>query len=272
MTGVTQRILTAIIYGIVVIGGLLLHQYTFIALLLLLNVVALLEFYGLMRKDEQLPLRIAGTAAGSVIVLVLCLVAFGYLPDSLPMLIPGLLMLFALFVFPLYTKTATPFRDLGITFLGLIYITVPLGILPFVAMWGGNFHPEWAVAVMVIIWCNDIFAFFVGSKLGTRPLFKRISPKKTIEGSAGGLFGALLAGFLASLIIAEISLEHWLVLSLIIAVTATYGDLIESMLKRSLNLKDSGSILPGHGGILDRVDALLFATPFVYIYLAAVVY
>ena len=122
------------------------------------------------------------------------------------------------------------------------------------------------IAVLVIIWCNDILAYLTGSFFGKHRLFERISPKKTWEGFAGGLIMALVAAFILSLFSSTLSVIEWLILALIIVLTATIGDLSESMLKRYAGVKDSGNLMPGHGGILDRFDAVLFATPFVFIY------
>jgi phosphatidate cytidylyltransferase len=121
---------------------------------------------------------------------------------------------------------------------------------------------------LLILWLNDTGAYLIGSWIGKHKLFERISPKKTWEGSMGGAFMALLTSWGMALLVKGIPLWQWISIGLIIVIFGTLGDLVESMLKRSLGIKDSGTILPGHGGILDRFDALLLAVPFVFVFLA----
>ena len=118
-----------------------------------------------------------------------------------------------------------------------------------------------------MIWVNDSFAFLVGKNFGKRKLFVSVSPKKTQEGFLGGLAFALIAAFIISKLNTDFTVVNWLVIAVIVSVIGTIGDLVESKFKRQANIKDSGTIMPGHGGILDRLDSLLFAAPFVYLYI-----
>jgi phosphatidate cytidylyltransferase len=155
--------------------------------------------------------------------------------------------------------------------MAVVYISLPLGLLMFFfnpVVMSGPFHYGKALGFLVILWLNDTGAYLVGSLIGKHKLFERISPGKTWEGSAGGALFALLTAWGLSFIFKQLDVSQWMILSLIIVVTGTLGDLVESMLKRSLALKDSGDILPGHGGILDRFDAVLLSAPFVFVYLA----
>jgi phosphatidate cytidylyltransferase len=124
------------------------------------------------------------------------------------------------------------------------------------------------IGYLVILWLNDTGAYFIGSLLGKHRLFERISPKKSWEGSIGGAALSLITAWAVSLVFTDISLWKWLVMAGIISITGTLGDLVESMLKRSLDVKDSGSLLPGHGGILDRFDAVFLSVPFVFVFLS----
>lgn len=123
------------------------------------------------------------------------------------------------------------------------------------------------ISILVLIWVNDSFAFLVGKNFGKKKLFVSVSPKKTQEGFLGGFIFTLVAANIISTINKEYALVNWLIIASIVSVIGTIGDLIESKLKRQANIKDSGNIMPGHGGILDRLDSLLFAAPFVYLYI-----
>ena len=130
---------------------------------------------------------------------------------------------------------------------------------------GSAYQPLRVFGLLLLIWTNDTMAYFVGSQLGRRKLFERISPKKTWEGTIGGGLCAVLVAWGLSFIIKDFTQPQWLVLGMVAAVFGTLGDLVESMLKRSVGVKDSGNLLPGHGGLLDRFDAFIFALPFFWL-------
>jgi phosphatidate cytidylyltransferase len=130
-----------------------------------------------------------------------------------------------------------------------------------------TYHFQIVLGYLFIVWANDTFAYLTGKTMGKHALFKRISPGKTWEGSLGGLIGSLGVAAVLSLYFSTLLINQWLIIAVIIVVTGTYGDLIKSLMKRSLNIKDSGNILPGHGGMLDRFDSLLGSAPFVFLYL-----
>lgn len=121
--------------------------------------------------------------------------------------------------------------------------------------------------MFILIWVNDSFAYFIGKNFGAQKLFPSISPKKTVEGFLGGLFFVAIGSYVISLYITTITFSHWLIIGVVISVFGTFGDLIESKYKRQANVKDSGIIMPGHGGLLDRLDSAIFAAPFVYLFL-----
>jgi phosphatidate cytidylyltransferase len=131
-----------------------------------------------------------------------------------------------------------------------------------------EFQPYILLALFITIWVNDTGAYLVGITLGKHRLFERISPKKSWEGFFGGAIFALISGYVFSLLITEINLIEWLIFSEIVVVFGTFGDLIESLIKRTVHVKDSGNLIPGHGGLLDRFDSLLLAAPAIFIYLS----
>ncbi|HBH23032.1 MAG TPA: phosphatidate cytidylyltransferase, partial [Cytophagales bacterium] len=128
------------------------------------------------------------------------------------------------------------------------------------------------IGIFILIWVNDSFAFLVGKNLGKNKLFPSVSPKKTIEGFVGGFVFALIAAFILSRYNNDLSVWQWFILAIVVVITGTVGDLIESKFKRMAGVKDSGAILPGHGGLLDRLDSLVFAAPFAYLTLQIFAY
>ncbi|WP_439132976.1 phosphatidate cytidylyltransferase [Polaribacter sp.] len=171
-------------------------------------------------------------------------------------------------LYQLFTNSAIKLLNqrakLGVTIRYVIFSMCFLILLPF---YGGDFHPYLMISILSIIWVNDSFAFLVGKNFGKNKLFPSVSPKKTIEGLLGGLIFSLLAGLLISKLNTDFSTLNWLIIAVIVSLVGTLGDLVESKFKRQANIKDSGNIMPGHGGILDRLDSLLFAAPFVYLYI-----
>lgn len=173
----------------------------------------------------------------------------------------------ALFISELYVKSTKPFENIAITLLGIVYLTIPFSLTSVLVFDAGNYDFRLLLSLFIFIWANDVGAYCFGStlgRLGKHKLFERISPKKSWEGFFGGVLMALLAAFILSSMWAErtgILEYHWYIIAVIIAVVGTFGDLAESMLKRSVGVKDSGNLMPGHGGILDRFDGVLLSFP-----------
>ena len=144
------------------------------------------------------------------------------------------------------------------------YILLPFIFITKISFGINDYNPKIIIGLFILIWTNDTFAYLVGKSIGKHKLLERISPKKTWEGTIGGVFVTLIFGFIIGAFINKGEELFWIISAMIIAPCAIYGDLLESLFKRSLNIKDTGTILPGHGGILDRFDAALFAIPFFY--------
>ena len=177
-----------------------------------------------------------------------------------------LLLLPLMFICELYRRQANPIADIGATLAGLFYVAFPLALMCHIPTMWGERQPVLMVYYLFMIWANDVFAYLVGMAVGRNPLFERLSPKKTWEGFFGGLVGAVLVGVIGSWQVGG-SPAAWIGFALVAAVTGVLGDLVESMFKRAAGVKDSGSIIPGHGGLLDRFDAMLLSAPFVTVYL-----
>lgn len=186
--------------------------------------------------------------------------AFG-LPISA--LIP---LFFLWFAIEIWRKKAEPLINIAVSFFGFFYVVIPFLIAILINQMDNNPFPL-LVGMFVLIWTNDTFAFLSGKFFGKTKLFERISPKKTWEGTIGGAIFTVLMAIALSLLFDPEKLFFWIISALLLIPTSVIGDLLESLFKRSLNIKDSGSIMPGHGGILDRFDASLFALPFFYFWL-----
>ncbi|MFD2247951.1 phosphatidate cytidylyltransferase [Pontibacter ruber] len=259
----TGAVLIAIISGCVGAGA-----YTFVLLVLLLNLLGLLEFYRLFQAAGVTPRKVAGLVVASISILVLALVFLFNLPVRLLLLTVPLV--FLVFVQELYLTSEKPFENLAYTFLGILFVSIPLSFFLGTAFlpWPANaYQRSFILGYFFLLWASDSGAYLFGRWLGRHKLFERISPHKSWEGSAGGACCALLVAFLNAQLFHIHTLTHWLSIAILVVVFGTYGDLFKSMMKRSLAIKDSGTILPGHGGILDRFDSLLGSAPFVFLYL-----
>lgn len=178
-----------------------------------------------------------------------------------------LLLVLLAFVSELYSKAGNPVENLGKLFLSVSYVGLPLGLsaqLPFI---GGTYHAALILSLLILIWTNDTFAYLIGRCWGRIKLFERISPNKTVEGFVGGLASTLSAAKVLSVYIPLVRYPHWMVLGGGVAVFGTLGDLVESMFKREFSVKDTGKVLPGHGGFLDRLDSFLLVVPIAYLYI-----
>ncbi|MGZ3932531.1 MAG: phosphatidate cytidylyltransferase, partial [Bacteroidia bacterium] len=188
------------------------------------------------------------------------------------------LYFFLAFIAALFSKTEKPVENAVYTIAGIIYAVLPFALLNHIAIivptvppvmnsaWPA-YNPHIILGIILLIWANDTFAYLAGSLLGKHKLYERISPGKTWEGSIGGGLLTIASTFVISNWYNELQLHQWMIIALLVVVFGTIGDLVESMLKRQANIKDSGKIMPGHGGILDRFDSLLFVSPLIYAYL-----
>ena len=188
----------------------------------------------------------------------------------LGLLLYVMLMIPSAFVCELWRKSPTPIANIATTFMGVIYVALPMSAILFVPqMLVGKWSPWAMLAFISIIWVNDVFAYLVGVTLGKHRLCERISPKKSWEGFFGGLVGAVGAAMLFAHLFGG-NLLVWGGLGLVMSLAGVAGDLVESLMKREADVKDSGAMMPGHGGFLDRFDALLLAVPFALFYLFVV--
>ncbi len=264
----TVRTISGVVLLIVVLASLLSGIYGFGLLLLAIIVGGVLELYNITKCKGYKPQRVLGVVCSIAIFALVFDYTFMDGRLALPLMLSIVMLVPTIFVVELYKFAENPLANLGSTFLGIVYVAAPVSLLCTNSMLLG--HGTWNACLMIsyifIIWANDSFAYLFGVAFGSRPLMAKISPKKSWEGFFGGVCGAICIGLVVAYIFNE-SYLVWGGLALIIAVTGVLGDLVESMFKRSVNIKDSGSILPGHGGWLDRFDALILSAPFVFVYL-----
>lgn len=285
-----QRVISAVIFVIAMLGGVFGGATAFYLLFALITAGSLWELMGLLFAAEGNHLRlrkVLGTVLGVLPFLVYGSKLFGLfvplpqnaqfhpylfvadLADSVnPILLAVVLLLllvFLLFILELFLHSEQPFANIGNYLLGVVYVGVPFSLLISVSYWHDNYAPLRVFGLLLLTWTNDTMAYFVGSLIGKRPFFSRISPKKTWEGTLGGIAFTFFAGWLLAQWIGDFTFREWMLLATCVAIFGTLGDLVESMLKRSIHIKDSGSLLPGHGGLLDRFDSFMFVLPFAWL-------
>lgn len=265
MNDFKKRLITAIILVIAIIVLVKSGVYGFGLLVLAINVGALLEFYrlvGLLNISIKLGLLL------SISLLICMLLTLSNLVSPQIFLI-NLPICFAIYLSQLYSHDPWPFENLAYTFMGITYITLPLFFFIALAFLptGKIYNSDFVFAIFLMLWVSDTAAYLFGNYVGRKLLFERISPHKTWEGCIGGVGCTIIVGIFLSQYLLIISIIGWIILAIIISITGIYGDLLKSMLKRSVHVKNSGKILPGHGGILDRFDSLLGSAPFAFTYL-----
>lgn len=266
MNNFVKRTLSGFIFVTLVVGSILLSQYTFAIVFALICGLAVYEFHKLTNKQNAINVNLWVAFTGAIMLFVSSfLYASGMLHYG-AFSVYGLYIVIVL-ISELYKQKTNPLNNWAYFILGQIFVALPFSLLNFI-LFVDSYTPIILLSVFVTIWVNDTGAYLIGVTFGKHRLFERISPKKSWEGFIGGALAALLSGYVFSLLIPkEITLVQWLIFSEIIVVFGTFGDLIESLIKRTVEVKDSGNIIPGHGGLLDRFDSMLLAAPVIYIFL-----
>jgi len=260
------RTITGIIFIAVVVASIILHKISFLILFELIILGSMYEFYTLAEKKNFRPQKIFGMFIGTIVFAlnffyVNHLISFSWFLILIPLFL-------LVFIVELYRKSEYVFVNIGFTLLGVIYIAVPFSFANYIAFHADtSYHCELLIGFLVMMWAYDTLAYVFGISFGKHRLFERISPKKSWEGFIGGTLSTIAFAYPVSMVLPQLSFFHWAVIALIVAVFGTFGDLVESSFKRNIDQKDSGNILPGHGGILDRFDAVLFTLPLFFVYL-----
>jgi phosphatidate cytidylyltransferase len=282
------RLTSGLIVAALAISAMLVNQYTFFVLMSVILLGSLHEFFTITQPRREQPKNFW---QGKWFVIILCFIAFvkafvlcspapqgmpdmsnmalallqviaGRRDSSLTMNASIPIIVFILFITELYSKSDKPFENLGWKTVSIFWILVPVVLTVKIYFDKGGFF---ILAMFFIIWVYDSFCYIFGSLLGKHKLFERVSPKKTWEGAVCGAIVTLVVFYFANKIpqLQMFSSIEWVIMAFVVLVAATYGDLIESLLKRNLGIKDSGNIMPGHGGFLDRLDSFYLVVPFV---------
>ncbi len=271
-SNLTQRLITALFGAAVIVSAILYGPWTYFAIFFLICLLTLREFYALAGLDGMVVQKTFGTISGLVVFSLSFFIESDIISYRYYFVIFPLVS--CVYMIKLYKKfERKPFTNIAFTFLGVFYVAVPFALLNIATFENQQYDYQIIFGCLFILWASDTGAYFAGTLFGKRKLFERISPKKSWEGVIGGGLLAMLFAYGLPYFFSSIGHEptirswQWMVVGAIIIVGGTYGDLIESLLKRSIEIKDSGTALPGHGGFLDRFDGLLISAPFIVAFL-----
>lgn len=272
MKNFIQRAITGVIFVAVLIGCIIGGPLSFGILFCLISALAIVEFCQLMNQLEDVQVNRNICTLGSI-ALFLCFFFYGMNPAETGIFIPYLAILIYLFISELYLKKKNPINNWAYAMFSQLYVALPFALLNVLAFQtnGTTSDSQYLfilpLSIFIFNWVNDTGAYCTGMLLGKHPLFKRISPKKSWEGSIGGCVFSIAAAFALAHFFPIMSTAKWVGMGITVVIFGTWGDLTESLMKRQLGIKDSGNILPGHGGMLDRFDSAIMAIPAAVVYL-----
>lgn len=267
MNEFTLRTITGAVFVTIVLAAIIWSPFSLFALLLVIASLSLYEYYSIFKLRAYKPLTVYGIIAGIIITSVVFLERQDIIPQKFLVLlmVPVIGIWFSFF----FLKRNDIMGSIMVTLSGLFYILLPLSLIPFItsSSLSDGYDPRILLGTLFIIWIYDSGAYIFGTLFGKHKMASGLSPKKSWE----GLIGGLIVAFLLSIVMAQyftlLNQADWMILSLIIVLASTTGDLFESLIKREAGVKDSGKIFPGHGGMLDRFDSVFLAVPFVFLYL-----
>lgn len=251
------RTASALFFAVFMVGGIFWNHYSFFVLMSVILLGSVYEYFTISNSEKE--------SAGSMVMLLIMFLFFYTVSFFIPQVPVSVLVgvfAFKLFSRSLFLKTSHPFLKTQQEMIPVFWILLPLLLTNQIFSEKGA---PFLFSIFALIWIYDTGCYLVGSLIGKHKLLERISPKKTIEGAIGGAVVTILTAAFFNRIpqLSELSSPQWIALGALIVITATIGDLVESVFKRGYKVKDSGTIMPGHGGFLDRFDAFFFTVPFV---------
>ncbi|MCK5782733.1 MAG: phosphatidate cytidylyltransferase [Flavobacteriales bacterium] len=258
-----QRAGFGFIFMVVMISAIWIGQVAYYSLLAIIMLFGLYEFSRMAVSDNLEKFGIMYPI--SISVFLYGISDFLNLNSEVLKLII-ILLVFIVFILELKKQKPNPYKNLGNLYLAVIYISFPITLATKIPIYNNEYHPEIIFSIFILIWANDSFAYLVGKNFGKHKLIERISPKKTIEGFVGGLLLTYVVGTVIAYYFDIFTFGQWFIITNIVGIFGVLGDLVESMFKRKITIKDSGKFMPGHGGFLDRFDSFLFTAPFIYIF------
>lgn len=269
------RVATGLVFGIVLIGSMWLGKTSFGILFLIVTMLSVREFCTLVTKYKNTTFsKWPAILGGGYLFAAFYAVFHAGAGDTLLVFLPYIALVLFMFIQQVFATKGSKLDNLAYFTLSQVYAALPFAMLNILATAGAKAGDTYSfilpLCIFIFIWCNDTGAFCVGCTIGRHKMFERVSPKKTWEGFAGGAIVAMGAGVALSYIWDIMNVWEWTGMAATVVATATLGDLIESCMKREMQIKDSGTLLPGHGGVLDRFDSTILATPSVILYLALI--
>jgi phosphatidate cytidylyltransferase len=265
LSNLTLRIIFGLLGAAIVVGGVFYNEWSLLVLFGTFCCLTLIEFFNLLNQSGIRVNQVFATITGTVIFTVHYLIQQTLLHSTWYYAL--LAFVFLLFLIELFQHNDNPFYRIANTFLGIIYIAIPYTLFASTAFIHGPYNSGVVMGLLLLLWANDIGGYIAGMSFGKHKLFERVSPKKTWEGSIGGALLSIVTAIVIAQYFTSLALQHWLALACIMVIFGSMGDLVESLFKRNLSVKDSGKLIPGHGGLLDRFDGLLIAAPFLVVYL-----
>ena len=269
-----KRAISGAVYVLLLLASILYSTESFLILFGIFLIISLFEFCNLIQVNKIIPV-----ITGSALYILITIVSIYDskktfdIPTLDSILLASTLLISVKCMVFLFDNKNQEISNLSKYLYLLGYITLPFVFITKISFGVKDYNPKIIIGLFILIWTNDTFAYIVGKSMGKHKLFERISPKKTIEGFFGGLIFAIFAGYLISIYLIQPSVQFsnksiiiWTIIAAIVGVIGTIGDLIESKFKRIAGVKDSGKIMPGHGGVLDRLDSVIFVAPFIFLF------
>lgn len=263
MTEFLKRAISGAIFVVVMISATYFGKTSFFCLFIALMVASLVEFYKLIVKVKSRPQILLGILIGVAFFSWNYAYALGLIEEFTVYVFVALIA--AIFIVELFREHEKPIHNVAFTLMGLVYNAVPFSLLNYIVITPKGYSPIFLLAMLFLVWGNDTGAYLFGVSIGKHKMFPRISPKKSWEGFVGGVIFTAIVAFLLAKFNPQIPLHKWMILGAVSCIFAVLGDFVESMFKRAVGVKDSGKFMPGHGGVLDRFDALILVIPFIFV-------